>query len=1254
MRRPASSARALLGFLSVIAWLLAAPAHAQVSLGTATNFPAGTNPIGIAIGDVNRDGRPDIVVTNGTPGTISVLLATGDGTFGAPTAFTVGTMPIAVALGDLNRDGILDAVVVNAGSNSISILLGNATGGFGAQTVIPVGVGPTAVAIGDLDGDGRLDVVVTNGGSGTVMVLRGNGIGGLTLVGEFPTGAAPSSVVLADVNADNLLDVIVGNRDSSTVSVFPGVGSGLLGPPVDLADATGIRSVAVGDFNRDGRPDIVAGPGPGGFSLQLSDGAGGFRRGTNFTNSVGVVTVAFTDFDGDGRLDLVLLFTNGATNVLRGDGVGAFLSSTSVSGTANPSALALGDFDRDGLPDLVVVNPAANAVTVRLNTTVPAPAGSFTVGTPIVLPTPFGVAASDPVAVLLADVGSLDLSRPGFDGALDAVVVDAADVRVELGPVLQTLSGAFSSDAATVALLADVNGDGRPDLLLGHASSTLSVRLGSGQGFFGTNLGGTFGPSINSGLGITAGAIAVGDLDRDGRPDLVAAGINSTLVSVLRGLGGGVFSANGGFSNIGVASGGMPTAVALADLDRNGTLDLIVGHTNGVSVFPGDGAGRFGAETTLATGVSAVDLAVGDLNRDGKLDVVFSTTAGSLQVLLGNGTGGVLASIVIPGFITPGALGLADLNRDGVLDLVVLDSGAGTLLFLPGVANATLGVPTVLPAGPTPAAFAIGDVNADGRLDLVVLSSDRRLRVLLNDGAGAGTIAFATNASTSIGEAGGTAVIAITRSGGTASATVDLTLTGTAVFGVDYQLQASDFTALPASGTLTFAPGETTKQIFLTPAFFADSVVNQDRTIVLTLSNPGGGAALGTPSQRTVTVTDRDEALSFSQPTFAVAEGGQATVTVNRRGDLQGTVTVGFKTVASSASATDFVSTTGTLTFPPGVAQKTFTVKANADALREGDETVALLLTSATSSVFRRVIRLESPSAAQLTVIDGNAAVVGFASATASVAEGATISVTLTRTGALAETATAGVFATPLSASASDFTISPPVPTTIVFAPGVTSQSIQITATTDNVAEGPETFRLQLMNVSSGGRPGGIGANPSVLVTIVDDESAFGFTDTFANRQIPESAPTATFTVQRSGPLTATATVQASTVQGGTTTAVPGQDYQIVAPTTLTFPPGVATRTFSVPLLNDTVVDGAQNLAGRADESHGRPGHRHAKLLDRHAARRRRRRSDPVAEGRHDRAGERRNCAAHGDARRFDAGAPAGERRHRRGHANRR
>ena len=1165
----------------LIVLMLSAPAHAQ-TLGANTNFAAGTNPIGVAVGDVNRDGRPDLVVTNGTPGTISVLLATGNGTFGAPASFTVGTMPVAVALGDLNRDGILDAVVANADANSISILIGNATGGFGGRVDVPVGLRPTAVAIGDLDGDGRLDVVVTSGVAGTVSVLRGNGAGALSLVGDFATGPFPSSVVLADVNSDSLLDVIVGSRDGGIVSVFLGVGGGLLGPRVDLDAGSSIVGLAVGDFNGDGRPDLVAADSTAGpFAVQLADPLGGFQRmGATFTLGAGLAAVVVADFDGNGRADLALAFSSGSTIVLGGDGRGSFTPRSTTVLALTTSAAAVGDFDRDGLPDLVAVHPAGNVVSVRLNTTVPAGAGSF-VATP---PTPSqpSQADSQPVAILLADLASFILDVPRFDGFLDAVAVDTDTVTVGLGTTLGIFPP-FSTGGVTVAAaLADVNRDGRPDLLLAQTSGRLKVRLGTGRGFFGNDLGGSFGPPIETDLSLVPIAIAVGDLDRDGVPDLVVASATSATVRTMRGLGNGAFTPQR-FLSLNQTS--IPSAVAVADLNRDGALDLIIAHADGISIFLGDGAGGFDNRIDAAAGVSPLGLALGDVDRDGRLDLAFtSATDGAVRVMPGTGAGTFGAPIAFSGFTAPSALALADLTRDGVLDLVVLDGGAGTLVVRPGFGNGNFGTATTAPAGPDPAVFAVEDVNKDGRLDLVVLSSDRQLRVLLNDGTGAGTIAFADFPLPTLVESSGSFLsVVVTRSGGAAPATVDLTLSGTAVLGVDYELVPDgEFSSLPASSTLTFAQGEASKQLSLSAGssfFGGDTLVGANKSIVLTLSNPGGGAVLGTPSQRTTTLTERDEALSFIQPIFPVTEGGQAAITVRRRGDLQGTVTVGFKAIGGSAAAGDFVAAAGTLTFPPGVAQQTFVVKVNADAARESDETIALQLTAPKSTKFNRVIQLESPSVAEILALDGNAASVAFAGATASVAEGTSTTLTLTRTGALTETATADVTVTLLSAAASDFTLTPPAPATIVFAPGVTTQTIQVAATADTTAEGPESLRLQIVSVTSGARTGRIGTTSAVLVTIVDDDSALGFTDAFADRQLPESSATATFTVMRTGSLTTTATVQARTVEGaGGGTAVPGVDYQPVAPTTLTFPPGMTTRTFTVPLLNDTIVDGARTL----------------------------------------------------------------------------
>ena len=228
----------------------------------------------------------------------------------------------------------------------------------------------------------------------------------------------------------------MGSRDGGIVSVFLGVGGGLLGPRVDLDAGSSIVGLAVGDFNGDGRPDLVAADSTAGpFAVQLADPLGGFRRmATTFTIGAGLAAVVVADFDGNGRADLALAFSSGLTVVLGGNGQGNFTVGSSQALALTTSAAAVGDFDRDGLPDLVAVHPAGNVVSVRLNTTVPAGAGSF-VATP---PTSPQSSPSDPqpVALFLADLASFRLGVPRFDGFLDAVAVDTDEVNVAIGTTL--------------------------------------------------------------------------------------------------------------------------------------------------------------------------------------------------------------------------------------------------------------------------------------------------------------------------------------------------------------------------------------------------------------------------------------------------------------------------------------------------------------------------------------------------------------------------------------------------------------------------------------------------------------------------------------------------------------------------------------------------------------------------------------------------------------------------------------------------
>jgi hypothetical protein len=133
------------------------------AFNTATDYLAGNRPHGVAIGDVNGDTFPDMVVANSKGNTVSVRLGSATGIFGTEATFsTGGKKPVSVALGLMDGDANLDAVVANSGTNNVAILLGNGDGTFQAPTTFGTGKTPMSVRIGFIDGDGALDVATAN------------------------------------------------------------------------------------------------------------------------------------------------------------------------------------------------------------------------------------------------------------------------------------------------------------------------------------------------------------------------------------------------------------------------------------------------------------------------------------------------------------------------------------------------------------------------------------------------------------------------------------------------------------------------------------------------------------------------------------------------------------------------------------------------------------------------------------------------------------------------------------------------------------------------------------------------------------------------------------------------------------------------------------------------------------------------------------------------------------------------------------
>ena len=345
------------------------------AFGTAVHYGVGSKPTAVAIGDVNADGHPDLVIANYLSTFVSVLLGNGNGTFAAAVDYDAGSGPYSVAIADLSGDGKPDLVATNYASSNVSILLGSGTGTFAPAVNYAVGSQPLSVAVGDLNGDGKLDLAVANQAvvPGTVSILIGSGDGTFATAVTYEAGSNdPASLVLGDVNGDGTLDLAVGTLQS-LVTVLIGNGNGTFATAVGYG-ATYATSVALGDLNGDGRLDIAAAG--SNVSILTGNGNGTFAAAVNYP--VSAAGGALGDLDGDGNLDVA--FTSSfadSVSILRGNAFGTFATADTCGAGTFPRAVAVGDVNHDGKPDLAVANFNSDNVSILLNTS-PAFASAFT------------------------------------------------------------------------------------------------------------------------------------------------------------------------------------------------------------------------------------------------------------------------------------------------------------------------------------------------------------------------------------------------------------------------------------------------------------------------------------------------------------------------------------------------------------------------------------------------------------------------------------------------------------------------------------------------------------------------------------------------------------------------------------------------------------------------------------------------------------------------------------------------------------
>ncbi len=345
-----------------LAELMAPPV---VALSAATGNLGRAAAGDVAVGDLNGDGKMDVVYAN--TGANTVFLNDGTGTLAphstAPTFGSVADQHTAVALGDVDGDGDLDAVLAVYGGNE-SVWTNDGTGAFTLRSSF-AGLGYTLdLDLADIDADGDLDALVVNYDGG--QLWKNNGSGTFTDANNI-LAAGPNPHIarahFAQLNNDGFPDVIMAREDGRDERVFLNNGAGTLAPHATVPGfGTGNNwDVATGDVDGDGDQDVAyALDGVGGVVVWYNDNnTGAFTTSQTFAAAPSI-SLAFFDIENDGDLDIVL--GKGPLQVLINNGAGSFtaLPTTVATSGAGINAFAVADLNGDGKMDVVTARAAAN------------------------------------------------------------------------------------------------------------------------------------------------------------------------------------------------------------------------------------------------------------------------------------------------------------------------------------------------------------------------------------------------------------------------------------------------------------------------------------------------------------------------------------------------------------------------------------------------------------------------------------------------------------------------------------------------------------------------------------------------------------------------------------------------------------------------------------------------------------------------------------------------------------------------------
>lgn len=685
------------------------------------DLDSGINAVAVLATDVDGDSKLDVVIANaGGANTLSVLRNTstpGNISFAPRVTFATGNQPVSLAAGDLDADGKLDIATANNTANTTSIFRNTSSVGnisFATKIDLMTGSSPQSALIGDIDGDGKLDLAISNFSS-SVSLFRNISTSGTISFDtrlNFSISGNPRRGVIGDIDGDGKLDLAFANSSTSNIiSVLRNTStSGTISFASTVTFAIGSSSfgITIGDLDGDSKLDLaVTNQNNSSLSVLRNTSISGtvsFANQQIFPIGAGSSAVVASDLDTDGKLDLVSANdTSNSISILKNTSMIGAISFTTKNlrgnefptGT-NPFAVVTGDIDGDGKVDLISANRPANTVSVIRNTSLSmsvsfAPKVDFAVGI-------------GPRSLVIGDIdedGKIDLAVANSNNNTGgASTVSILRNTSSMGSISfdNQLTFTVGDNPSSIAI-GDIDGDGKLDLAIANANilssnpiQTVSVlRNNSSPGSI------SFETQLTFNVGSKPGSVAIGDIDGDGKLDLAVANsdnisnvnVDPDTVSVLRNTSsmGSISFAN----QVTFPTGIIPQSVKIGDIDGDSKPELVVGetNTNNISIFrntSSTGIISFATKIDFNTGGGAKAISLGDLNGDSKLDIV-STISNESKIAVFRNTSSI-GSITLATKIdflvgeNPFSSAIEDFDKDNRLDITTANTTSNSASVL--------------------------------------------------------------------------------------------------------------------------------------------------------------------------------------------------------------------------------------------------------------------------------------------------------------------------------------------------------------------------------------------------------------------------------------------------------------------------------------------------------------------------------------------------------------------------------------------